>query len=274
MKSRHHIRTLATITTLALVTYPVVTNAAERDREIPGVQQSPRGEDWTDDSEDAVSLEELRQIREREDRAKREEAERRYQKRLKDLGVGKYSQNNSGSGSSGSSGSSSSGSSDSSSGSSDSSSSDGSSDAEPPASSGDMAEPIAQSLENISSGYKSPDRPGHRGVDIAKPEGDHIYAMADGVVVQSGPADGFGNWIVIDHTIDGKTYSTVYGHMWDGDLHVNVGDEVKAGQHIADEGSNGQSSGPHLHFEVWENGRINGGNEVDPTPWIKRSRGE
>ena len=272
MKIRHHMRILATMTTLALVAQPIVAAGASV-KGIPGVQQSQRGEDWTDDSEEAVSLEELRQVREREQRAKREESECRYQQRLKDLGVGQQSNSAPSSGSSGSSGSSQSSSNadESSSGSSD---SDAGSSGDMPASSGDMAEPIAQSLENISSGYKSPDRPGHRGVDIAKPEGDHIYAMADGVVVQSGPADGFGNWIVIDHTIDGKTYSTVYGHMWDGDLHVNVGDEVKAGQHIADEGSNGQSSGPHLHFEVWENGRINGGNEVDPTPWIKRSRGE
>ena len=269
MKIRHHMRILATMTTLALVAQPIVAAGASV-KGIPGVQQSQRGEDWTDDSEEAVSLEELRQVREREQRAKREESERRYQQRLKDLGVGQQSNSAPSSGSSGSS-QSSSNADESSSGSSD---SDAGSSGDMPASSGDMAEPIAQSLENISSGYKSPDRPGHRGVDIAKPEGDHIYAMADGVVVQSGPADGFGNWIVIDHTIDGKTYSTVYGHMWDGDLHVNVGDEVKAGQHIADEGSNGQSSGPHLHFEVWENGRINGGNEVDPTPWIKRSRGE
>ena len=272
MKIRHHMRILATMTTLALVAQPIVAAGASV-KGIPGVQQSQRGEDWTDDSEEAVSLEELRQVREREQRAKREESERRYQQRLKDLGVGQQSNSAPSSGSSGSSGSSQSSSNadESSSGSSD---SDAGSSGDMPASSGDMAEPIAQSLENISSGYKSPGRPGHRGVDIAKPEGDHIYAMADAVVVQSGPADGFGNWIVIDHTIDGKTYSTVYGHMWDGDLHVNVGDEVKAGQHIADEGSNGQSSGPHLHFEVWENGRINGGNEVDPTPWIKRSRGE
>ena len=269
MKIRHHMRILATMTTLALVAQPIVAAGASV-KGIPGVQQSQRGEDWTDDSEEAVSLEELRQVREREQRAKREESERRYQQRLKDLGVGQQSNSAPSSGSSGSS-QSSSNADESSSGSSD---SDAGSSGDMPASNGEMSEPMVDSIENISSHYKSPDRPGHRGVDIAKPEGDHIYAMADGVVVQSGPADGFGNWIVIDHTIDGKTYSTVYGHMWDGDLHVNVGDEVKAGQHIADEGSNGQSSGPHLHFEVWENGRINGGNEVDPTPWIKRSRGE
>lgn len=268
MKIRHHMRILATMTTLALVAQPIVATGASV-KGIPGVQQSQRGEDWTDDSEEAVSLEELRQVREREQRAKREESERRYQQRLKDLGVGQQSNSAPSSGSSGSS-QSSSNADESSSGSSD---SDAGSSGDVPASNGEMSEPMVDSIENISSHYKSPDRPGHRGVDIAKPEGEAIYALTDGIVAQSGAASGFGNWIVIDHFIDGKTYSTVYGHMWDGDLHVKVGDEVKAGQHIADEGSNGQSTGPHLHFEVWENGRLQGGNEVDPTPWIERARG-
>ena len=271
MKIRHHMRILATMTTLALVAQPIVAAGASV-KGIPGVQQSQRGEDWTDDSEEAVSLEELRQVREREQRAKREESERRYQQRLKDLGVGQQSNSAPSSGSSGSS-QSSSNADESSSGSSGSSDSDAGSSGDMPASNGEMSEPMVDSIENISSHYKSPDRPGHRGVDIAKPEGEAIYALADGIVAQSGAASGFGNWIVIDHFIDGKTYSTVYGHMWDGDLHVKVGDEVKAGQHIADEGSNGQSTGPHLHFEVWENGRLQGGNEVDPTPWIERARG-
>ncbi|WP_237707847.1 peptidoglycan DD-metalloendopeptidase family protein [Hoyosella subflava] len=87
----------------------------------------------------------------------------------------------------------------------------------------------------------------------------------------AGPASGFGNWIIIDHTIDGKPYSTVYGHMWDDGVAVQVGDTVTAGQHIGEVGNNGQSTGAHLHFEVWEGGRLAGGTETDPQPWLDRA---
>ncbi|ODQ92878.1 peptidase M23, partial [Dietzia alimentaria] len=86
-----------------------------------------------------------------------------------------------------------------------------------------------------------------------------------------GPASGFGNWIVIDHTIDGQPYSTVYGHMWDDGVDVQVGDTVAAGQHIGEVGNNGQSTGAHLHFEVWQGGRLTGGSETDPQPWLDRA---
>ena len=87
----------------------------------------------------------------------------------------------------------------------------------------------------------------------------------------AGPASGFGNWIVIDHTIDGQPYSTVYGHMWDDGVAVQVGDTVAAGQHIGEVGNNGQSTGAHLHLEVWQGGRLTGGSETDPQPWLDRA---
>lgn len=108
----------------------------------------------------------------------------------------------------------------------------------------------------------------HRGVDLAAPQGTLIYAAADGLVVEAGPASGFGMWIVLDHNIGGPV-GTVYGHMYPGDLLVAGGDQVKAGQPIARVGSNGQSSGPHLHFEVYvEGGRLSGGTAIDPVPWL------
>ena len=88
----------------------------------------------------------------------------------------------------------------------------------------------------------------------------------DGVVRQSGPASGFGHWIVIDSQTSSGLVSTVYGHMYDHGLHVHANDVVKAGQHIADIGNDGQSSGAHLHFEVWQGGRLSGGKAVDPMP--------
>ena len=136
---------------------------------------------------------------------------------------------------------------------------------------GELSLPLAEGDYTVSSVYKGADRPGHRGIDLAAADGTPMYAMAGGVVTAAGPASGFGNWIVIDHTIDGQAYSTVYGHMWDDGLAVSVGDTVTAGQHIGKVGSNGQSTGAHLHMEVWEGGRLSGGTETDPQPWLDRA---
>ena len=92
----------------------------------------------------------------------------------------------------------------------------------------------------------------HLGQDMAAPAGTPIYAMADGEVVYAGEgiAGRSSNLIVIAHVIDGKEYTTWYVHMYDDGVHVKKGDKVRAGQHIADVGSKGWSTGPHLHFEV------------------------
>ena len=140
---------------------------------------------------------------------------------------------------------------------------------------GQYSLPEANALDHITSGWRSSGRPDHRGIDIAQGQGTPLYAFADGVVAKSGPASGFGNWIVLDHEIDGRLISTVYGHIFDDGLHVSAGDQVKAGQHIADEGYNGQVSPPgpggsHLHWEVWDGGR-DGGRDVDPMPWLEQA---
>lgn len=109
----------------------------------------------------------------------------------------------------------------------------------------------------------------HRGIDLAAPLGTPIYAAADGVVALAGPASGFGQWIVLDHIIDGAKCSTVVGHMFPTGLHVKGGQTVTCGQRIADVGNNGESTGPHCHFEVWAGGtRVNGGTAVDPIGWL------
>nr|WP_255284568.1 peptidoglycan DD-metalloendopeptidase family protein [Nocardia salmonicida] len=108
----------------------------------------------------------------------------------------------------------------------------------------------------------------HQGIDFAGAIGTPIYAALDGVVVKSGPASGFGNWIIIDSLYQGKTVSTVYGHMESNGLRVREGQEVKAGDHIADIGNAGESTGAHLHFEFWEGGRLQGGTAVDPAPLL------
>lgn len=99
----------------------------------------------------------------------------------------------------------------------------------------------------------------HRGIDIANSLGTPIYSVMDGTVIAAGPAQGFGNWVVVKH--DGGEVS-VYGHMSQYD--VSVGQRVTAGQKIASIGSEGQSTGPHLHFEI----KPDGVNQVDPVPWF------
>lgn len=90
----------------------------------------------------------------------------------------------------------------------------------------------------------------HGGTDIAAPEGTPILAAADGTVVAASYNDGgYGFYIKIKHD---DTYSTLYGHC--SVLHVTAGQTVKQDQLIAEVGSTGYSTGPHLHFEVIQNG--------------------
>ncbi len=98
----------------------------------------------------------------------------------------------------------------------------------------------------------------HYGIDIAAPIGSPIYAVAAGTVIDAGPAQGFGLWVRIRHA-DGTI--SVYGHMYD--FSVSRGEQVRAGQQIARIGNRGDSSGPHLHFEILVNGQ-----HVDPQPWL------
>lgn len=99
----------------------------------------------------------------------------------------------------------------------------------------------------------------HYGLDFANSIGTPIVAAADGVVIEAGPASGFGLWVRIQHD-DGTI--TVYGHM--EDYSVREGERVKAGEQIARMGNRGQSTGPHLHFEVWDTD----GRKINPRPWL------
>jgi murein DD-endopeptidase MepM/ murein hydrolase activator NlpD len=101
----------------------------------------------------------------------------------------------------------------------------------------------------------------HDGIDLAGPLGTPIYAAGDGVVLDAGPASGFGNWVVIQHA-NGDV--TIYGHM--RYYFVHKGDTVKAGQQIALVGAEGQVTGPHLHLGVRQGG-MNGA-YIDPQPWL------
>lgn len=112
-------------------------------------------------------------------------------------------------------------------------------------------------------------RKAHAGADFAAPRGTDILAAADGIVSFAGPAGGYGNLILIEHTVRGQRVATGYAHMDADSIHVSEGDPVEAGQHIADVGSTGYATGPHLHFEVRPGGT--GGDPVDPEPWLASS---
>ncbi|WP_063128354.1 M23 family metallopeptidase [Nocardia fusca] len=99
----------------------------------------------------------------------------------------------------------------------------------------------------------------HLGIDVAGPIGTPIYAVADGEVIDAGPASGFGMWVRLLHA-DGTV--TVYGHV--DTTTVSVGEYVYAGDQIATMGNRGFSTGPHCHFEVW----LNGSDKIDPVPWL------
>jgi murein DD-endopeptidase MepM/ murein hydrolase activator NlpD len=105
----------------------------------------------------------------------------------------------------------------------------------------------------------------HEGIDLAAPMRTPEYAAADGVVLRAGAASGYGKAVYILHE-NGDV--TVYGHMVK--ILVEPGQYVDAGETIALLGSEGHSTGPHLHFEV----RVGGedGKKVDPIGWL-RDRG-
>jgi murein DD-endopeptidase MepM/ murein hydrolase activator NlpD len=102
----------------------------------------------------------------------------------------------------------------------------------------------------------------HQGIDIAGPIGTPVVAAADGVVVASNyQGGGYGNVIDIQHQ-DGSL--TRYGH--NNRLIASAGQVVKQGQHIADMGNTGRSTGPHLHFEI----HPNSGRAVNPLAYLPR----
>ncbi len=102
----------------------------------------------------------------------------------------------------------------------------------------------------------------HAGIDLASKLGTPILAVGDGTVLKAGPASGFGNWVVIQHS-NGDV--SIYGHM--KYFFVHAGQKVKAGEKIAVVGDQGFSTGPHLHFEVHQGGLS--GTKIDPIPWLK-----
>jgi LysM repeat protein len=118
------------------------------------------------------------------------------------------------------------------------------------------------SVEKYLSGYDWSPETNHRGIDIAGRMGNAIYAADTGVVVYAGWNNfGYGNTVVIDH---GNGWQTLYAHL--DTYTVGCGSYVYGGDYIAGMGSTGNSSGPHLHFEMMHDayGKVNPWSYVSP----------
>jgi len=102
----------------------------------------------------------------------------------------------------------------------------------------------------------------HSGIDVSVPSGTPVKSTADGVVSFSGWSSGNGNLVVVEH---GFGLSTLYAH--NSVIKVAVGDRVKRGTVISLSGSTGYSTGPHVHYEVWVDGKA-----VNPRDFIGEDR--
>lgn len=107
----------------------------------------------------------------------------------------------------------------------------------------------------------------HTGVDMAAPAGTPIHAVADGVVEYAGPGkDGRSSMlIIIRHNVNGQVIRTWYVHMYSNGVYASPGQQVSAGDVIGAVGSNGNSTGPHLHLEVHTDNNLT---TVDPLVWL------
>lgn len=108
----------------------------------------------------------------------------------------------------------------------------------------------------------------HAGIDIGGSTGNPVYAAADGVIIYSQyNTGGYGNMVMIDHgtNSEGVKIVTLYGHG--NKILRNVGESVKQGELIMEMGSTGNSTGPHVHFEVRENGVA-----VDPKKYLSSNQ--
>lgn len=106
----------------------------------------------------------------------------------------------------------------------------------------------------------------HKGLDMNPGDRTPIQAMADGVVREASATDngGLGVYAIIDHMVDGKRVSSLYAHMREGSLAVSPGQPVLVGQQVGNVGNTGQSTGPHLHFEIL----LDGVTPTDPFGWL------
>ncbi len=103
----------------------------------------------------------------------------------------------------------------------------------------------------------------HTGIDVSMPPGSQVLATGTGTVVGSGWQPGYGWCVLVQHSAG---YNTLYAHL--AEPIVKVGDPVESGTPVGLSGSSGNSTGPHLHYEVWKDGRV-----LDPRPLMDGTGG-
>ncbi len=115
----------------------------------------------------------------------------------------------------------------------------------------------------------------HNGLDIAAKTGTPVYAAEAGKVTKVSSSGPYGNHIQIEHNVDGQKWTTVYAHLHKVD--VKTGQSVRQGEPIGQIGNTGNSSGPHLHFEIHKGdynfSASSAGNSVDPMKLAERLGG-
>ncbi|MBF4589479.1 M23 family metallopeptidase [Curtobacterium flaccumfaciens pv. oortii] len=109
----------------------------------------------------------------------------------------------------------------------------------------------------------------HQGADITPGAGTPIGAVAAGAVRISGTHPEYGQYVIIDHQIDGQTISTLYAHMIFGSSPLRAGQSVAVGQLVGLVGNTGASTGAHLHLQVM----LGGTTPIDPIAWLTTNAG-
>jgi murein DD-endopeptidase MepM/ murein hydrolase activator NlpD len=114
-------------------------------------------------------------------------------------------------------------------------------------------------------------RPGHihQGQDLLAAEGTPLVAPRGGeVTTVAYQAGGAGHYVVLRAPDEDRSY--VFMHLREGSIRVQKGQRVATGQRLGDVGSTGASTGPHLHFEIWDGEWFGGGHAIDPLPDLRR----
>ncbi|WP_138417346.1 peptidoglycan-binding protein [Aquibacillus sediminis] len=123
----------------------------------------------------------------------------------------------------------------------------------------------------ITSGYGQRWGRLHSGTDIADSGYHEVFATADGTVTTSVHSNSYGEYIILEHEVDGIIWESLYAHMRSRSRRVFKGDRVRQGQTIGVMGNTGNSTGQHLHFEL-HRGRWNSqrSNSVNPTDYLEK----
>nr|WP_120191318.1 peptidoglycan-binding protein [Sinobaca qinghaiensis] len=128
---------------------------------------------------------------------------------------------------------------------------------------------IVPASGRISSEFGSRNGSSHHGIDVAQGNRSNvsIAASASGTVTSARFMTGYGNTVIVSHTIGGRHFNTLYAHL--KSFNVSPGQSVRQGQTIGIMGSTGRSSGPHLHFEIHEGSwNVSKSNVVNPRKYI------